>query len=319
MTAGMAKPNLESFPPVTVFTLIYNTNPGYLIEAIESIRSNNYPNLQHIIIDDCSPNPEPKRVVKEWIIRENYSCEFYEHDENYGICRTLNHVLSLANGKYILGCSDDILTVDRIMEDVQILEKLGDSYALVFGMSQIVDTLSRLNYQVIPNIIDIPNNDNYFSILLENNVISTPSVTIRVDSIKQVGGYDESLPYEDYDLWLRLSHVGFKFAPNPHINCYYRKHPESMTARYTEYRIDEFKIKLKFSHLDEVKECLKNQIIGLGYSDRILNKQLYKNYRGIYGSDIILFISGLNLNRKFKSKLTKAVYNMRELMRQQIK
>ena len=40
-------------PLVTVFTLIYNTNPKYVIEAIESVRANNYSNLQHIIIDDC--------------------------------------------------------------------------------------------------------------------------------------------------------------------------------------------------------------------------------------------------------------------------
>jgi GT2 family glycosyltransferase len=309
----MIKQNLESLPLVTVFTLIYNTNPDYVIEAIESVRANSYPNIQHIIIDDCSPNPEPKNVVKKWVKKVNYQCEFYDHEINYGICKTLNHVLSLAKGKYILGCSDDILTVDRIKEDVKILEKVGERYALVFGMSQIIDNLSRLKYQVIPNIIDIPNDDNYFSILLENNIISAPSVTIRVDAIKQVGGYDESLPYEDYDMWLRLSLEGFKFAPNPRINCYYRKHAESMTSIFTQYRIEEFKIKLKFSHLDEVKECLKNEIIHLGYSDRLLNNQLYKYYKEVYGSEFILTISSLNLNGKFKSKLMKAIFYINKL------
>jgi glycosyltransferase involved in cell wall biosynthesis len=77
--------NDKDYPLVTVVTLIYNTNPKFVIEAIESVRANNYSNIQHIIIDDCSPDPEPKEVVKNWIQENNYSCEFYEHDENYGI------------------------------------------------------------------------------------------------------------------------------------------------------------------------------------------------------------------------------------------
>ncbi|MFN5849008.1 MAG: glycosyltransferase family 2 protein, partial [Chitinophagales bacterium] len=119
------------YPLVTVFTLIYNTDPRYVIEAIESIRANNYPNLQHIIIDDCSPDIKPKQVVKSWIRENNYSCEFYEHKVNYGLCKTLNHVLELAKGEYLFGCSDDLITENRIRQDVETFLELNGDYAIV--------------------------------------------------------------------------------------------------------------------------------------------------------------------------------------------
>ena len=61
-----------NYPLVTVFTLIYDTNPKFVIQAIESIRANNYPNLQHIIIDDCSINPQSKETVKKWISENKF-------------------------------------------------------------------------------------------------------------------------------------------------------------------------------------------------------------------------------------------------------
>lgn len=126
------------YPLVTVFTLIYNTNPRYVIEAIESVRANNYPNLQHIIIDDCSPNPEPKRAVKQWIKDNNYLCEFYEHETNYGICKTLNHVLELTKGKYLFGCSDDLISSTKILSDVEILEKSETSCGAIYSDAYLI-------------------------------------------------------------------------------------------------------------------------------------------------------------------------------------
>ena len=298
---------MDEFPLVTVFTLIYNTNPRYVIEAIESVRANNYPNIQHIIIDDCSPNPVPKRIVKEWIEREKYPCEFYEHDVNYGVCKTLNHVLELTKGKYLLGCSDDILTSNRIWEDVQILDGKCNQYAIVFGMSQFVDSNAHLKYHVIPELNDTPVDDNYFINLLEKNVISAPSVTFRTHCINSVGGFDENLPYEDYEMWLRLSHLGFKFASNPRINCFYRMHSESMTSNFNTFQVTEFTVKLKFSHLNLVKQKLKDELILLGSKNVVLQNQLYDLYKKKHSSEFKLTIASLNVNIGIKLVLLKVL------------
>jgi glycosyltransferase involved in cell wall biosynthesis len=216
------------FPLVTIFTLIYNTNPKYVIEAIESVRNNNYPNIQHIIIDDCSPDTTPKKVVKQWIAENNYPCEFHEHEVNFGLCKTLNHVLELAKGKYLIGCSDDILLKNRIINDVTILEDLDDQYALVHSRTEIID-MNSFKVQRFFYENKIPADYDYFDQLLTSNFISAPSVTMVTETIKKVGGYDESLLFEDYEMWLRLSKLNYKFKYYDKINTYYRVHEESIS------------------------------------------------------------------------------------------
>src|SRR6188474_3378131 len=101
----------KSLPLVTVFSLVYNTGK-YVIEAIESVKANNYPNIQHIIIDDCSYDGVSTELVSDWIKENNYNCTFIKHEKNQGICRTLNEILRLAKGKYIFGVSDDLIMPD---------------------------------------------------------------------------------------------------------------------------------------------------------------------------------------------------------------
>ena len=132
------------YPLVTVFTLIYNTNPKFVIEAIESVRANNYPNLQHIIIDDCSSDQLPKEKVKNWILENNYPCEFYEHEINYGVCKTLNHVLELAKGKYIFGCSDDVILNNKIITEVNILNNLDEKYAATYSDAYLINDENKV-------------------------------------------------------------------------------------------------------------------------------------------------------------------------------
>lgn len=294
----------DSLPLVTVFTLIYNTNPRFVIEAIETVKANNYPNIQHIIIDDCSTDPVPKETVKKWIKDNNYPCEFYEHEVNYGICKTLNHVLELAKGNYILGCSDDLLTPTRIWDDVKILESINENYALVFGMSQIIDSNSILTYNVIPKLSELPAGDNYFNMLIHGNMISAPSVSMKTSCLRVVGGYDENIKYEDYDMWLRLAANGYLFKSNPVINSYYRVHSESMSST-ANFKLEDFKCLIKHIHIDAVKELLFNRVYIWGYTNKKLFEQAYPIYKIAAGPDLKLTISGLSIHNRIKSLMIK--------------
>jgi GT2 family glycosyltransferase len=249
--------SLESFPLVTVFTLIYNTNPKFVIEAIESIRANNYPNIQHIIIDDCSPNPEPKRVVKQWIDRENYPCEFYEHEVNYGVCKTLNQVLELAKGKYIFGCSDDIISFNKIFTEIEILESLNDSFAATYSDAFIIDENGKFlkDMFISKNRIDLvsaPSGEIFYD-LCNGNFLPMMSMMFKTELIKKIGGFDERLEYEDFDLHLRLFKQ-FKIYYIDSPLSFYRVHSSSLVNNINNLRLNHFIIFSK--HLD-VDVCLR--------------------------------------------------------------
>lgn len=304
----MENNSTNKYPLVTVFTLIYNTNPKFVIEAIESIRANNYPNLQHIIIDDCSTNPEPKKMVKEWIKNEKYACEFYEHETNYGVCKTLNHVLELAKGKYIFGCSDDIIYPNKIITEVQVLENLDDSYAATYSDATLIDEHSKSLYglfiQQYKKFMRLP--EGYiFQELVSGNFLPIMSMMFRTKCIREVGGYDESLSFEDYDLHLRIFKK-HKIKLINTIHSKYRVHNDSLMFTNINWNIDYFKIYSKHLENNLAKEKireiiryvlsnsksvseLKRYSIKFSFFWFYLRKILFLNSNRLFNYSIVLF------------------------------
>ncbi|MEY4571684.1 MAG: hypothetical protein RLZ10_895 [Bacteroidota bacterium] len=283
-------------PLVTVFTLIYNTNPKYVIEAIKSVQASKYPNIQHIIIDDCSPDSMPKQTIKKWIEENNYPCEFYEHEVNYGICKTLNHVLHLAKGEFILGCSDDKITTDRIKKDVQVFSTLQSDYAIVFSLCQVINSNSELQPKVFPSL-EIPSDDNYWHRLLESNCIAAPAVTYRVESLKKIGGFKENFKFEDYEIYLRLSSQGYKFKCLPEILTYYRIHNESISMKLN-FDIEDIRILSSFSDVLGVKKIVFEKVWDIVY----LKKSNFPEAKHLYEFHFSKHI-GLKVISKIKSRL----------------
>src|SRR5207247_3211093 len=61
------------------------------------------------------------------------------------------------------------------------------------------------------------------------NFLPAPAVMVRRSAIATVGGYDESLFYEDFDMWLRLS-SRFSFVYLPGLLVRFRTRDDSMST-----------------------------------------------------------------------------------------
>jgi glycosyltransferase involved in cell wall biosynthesis len=260
-------------PLVSVCTLIYNTNPRYVIEAIESVRANQYSNIQHIIIDDCSPDVNSKQEVKKWIQENNYPCEFYEHEVNYGLNKTLNHVLSVAKGKYLFACGDDLMMPNTFKVAVDLLESLPAHYAGVFSDVYLIDgannplpdkrTYLKRSY---PQYVFPSKKEVYYENLLnaKANFIAPMSAAIKLDVLKELNGYDENLNFEDYDMFLRiLKKYDLKYSDT--ILAKYRIHDESFCrASRIDWEWNYFNIFLKHHEheiaISQIKKILDNVI-----------------------------------------------------------
>ena len=90
---------------ISVLMPVYNTNPIFLKESIDSILSQTYPNFELIIVNDGSCNDIDSSI-------NNYNDPrilYYKNEQNMGIAYTRNKLLKLATGKYIAyQDSDDI-------------------------------------------------------------------------------------------------------------------------------------------------------------------------------------------------------------------
>lgn len=184
-------------PLITVVTLVYNT-AKVISRTLHSIKSQTYPNIQHIIIDDASSD-DSVAIVKQWIKLNNHNCTFIEHHINKGICATLNEALSLAKGKYFTVIGDDVMVQCKLEKDVQLLERHQKA---AFCYSKMISSYIDKGTDVCGSYAGSINP--FHDYISGNLTIAAPTVTYRRTVFADVGLYDESLLFEDYDMFLRI-------------------------------------------------------------------------------------------------------------------
>ena len=113
----MAKEN-EVKKLFTVILTNYN-NQNYIEESLSSIFSQDYPNIELIITDDCSSDFDSSKIEK---FISNYkrknitNIQFVFNKTNLGTVKTLNKALTKAHGDYILFfASDDKLPSNDVL------------------------------------------------------------------------------------------------------------------------------------------------------------------------------------------------------------
>ena len=123
-------------PLVSIITVVYN-NSKYIRAAIESVLSQDYSKIEHIVIDGGSTDGTIE-IIEEY--GDKISVFLSEPDE--GIYDALNKGIVRANGDYLgILHSDDIFCDDKVVSDI--IQKLRDTETeLCFSDLVIVDEVS---------------------------------------------------------------------------------------------------------------------------------------------------------------------------------
>lgn len=215
---------------VTIIALCCN-QAKYVYEALESIRNQTYKNLQLIIIDDGSSDNSVE-VIENWIDQTSFKCSFFPQKQNLGICKTLNAHLKYVNGEYyqVIAC-DDVLIDNKIETQIHQFMQLDKDYALVYCDLYKINEFSEV-FGVTPfterGWIDsnmIPSG-NLFVQLSKQCFIAAPTVLIKTIVLNDIK-YDESLLFEDWDMWLAIS-MKYKIKGFNNKLVKYRIHNRSM-------------------------------------------------------------------------------------------
>jgi glycosyltransferase involved in cell wall biosynthesis len=221
-------------PLVTVIATCFN-HERFVVECLESIRAQSYPSIQLIIADDCSTDGSVP-LISQWLRETGTDCTLIVHEENQGVCRTRNEALSHARGRYVSSIStDDSWLPEKLADQVEQMEKLPNSVGVVYGDAQRIDAegrpLPKSFLEEIGTVRRPPQGDLYET-LLERNFIPAGTTLVRRECYQTVGTYDESLAYEDWDMWLRIARR-YEFAFSPRISTRYRVHAESLSHMLT--------------------------------------------------------------------------------------
>jgi glycosyltransferase involved in cell wall biosynthesis len=210
-------------PAVTVVALCYN-HERFLIECLESLRAQTFQDFQLIVTDDCSRDSSPQ-MIEAWLVEYRPDALFIRHEKNAGLCKTLNEALTHARGEFLsMIATDDVWEPDKIARQLEVMRKCPERVAVIYSDAlQIDECGNRLPKQFIEDHrpwIEPPSGK-IFTHLADGNFIPAMATLIRRRAIETVGGYDERLTYEDYDMWLRLSER-YDFIFHPGIVARYR-------------------------------------------------------------------------------------------------
>lgn len=121
---------------ITVGVASYD-RPELLRRAIESAVSQTYKNLEILISDNGSPDPEVRKVIEEFARSDaRIRCMF--HPVNQGAFFNFRSVLNEASGKYFVWLADDDYWCPEYLASL-LAEATRTGAALTYGRAEIVD------------------------------------------------------------------------------------------------------------------------------------------------------------------------------------
>ena len=243
---------------VTVFVPSYN-HERYVLETLESIRLQTHPDIQLIVIDDCSSDGTA-RVIEDWIDRHRsrfVEAIFQRNQKNQGICRNFNLALERTKGEFFAAvATDDEWYTRKIARQVEAFEAASAKLAVVYADADLMDMESGpLEGSFLETIsrgfTPTPPDGNLLRPLLVHNFIPAVTAMVRTECFKTVGRYDESLWFEDWDMWIRMARR-YEFGFVPERLARYRMTGGSMSARGKQ-RFDEFQrtMGIRYADLEE--------------------------------------------------------------------
>jgi len=247
-------------------SVIVNYNQGHYFEdCIRSIKEQQVDNLELIVIDDCSTDGSVEQI--DFLLRAyNVAANFIKNKVNKGICANLNLALSIASGKYFsFVASDDWIGKDCYAHMITTLESAVEKVAMVYGDSKVVDEnkqLLRDSYiKYFRPDLSVPPQGDVFKDLLRGNFIPAMITMSRTQVLRKVGGFDENLKVEDYDMWLRMSR-NYPILFVKDAIGYYRVVQNSLIRRLGSRKFEDW-IDMYLKHRDadgEASTIIKQQI-----------------------------------------------------------
>lgn len=220
-----------SEPLVSVLMPCYNAEE-YLREAINSIVTQSYKNLEILIIDDGSSD-NTLGIIREFGELDK-RIKVIVNSENIGLIRTLNKGISAAGGDFIARMdADDISDENRIKEIISVFRSHPELDVVAAGYYHL-SADGKLKRKIYPKART--SNALWFVSFFAIPVLH-PCIVARSNAMRN-NLYDEAFVHsEDYELFSRMLSKGYKFYNIKEPLYYLRKNVESVSHKYEKIQI----------------------------------------------------------------------------------
>lgn len=214
-------------PLVSIITPSYNQGK-YIRQTIESVLTQDYENIEYIIIDGGSTDDTLD------IIRDYKGKLTYISERDNGQSDAINKGFKMARGDIVAWLnSDDVYEpgcVCRAVAEFEKNEKLG----LVYGDGYIIDEAGTKI-----KVFEYTQEFDYWKLVNFWDYIMQPATFFRRKTLQKVGYLDVNLHYcMDWDLWIRLAAISEVKYISELLACS-REYSETKTSTGGEKRLKE--------------------------------------------------------------------------------
>mgnify|MGYP001568376936 CR=1 FL=1 len=206
---------------ISVVTPSWN-QAAFLPDALESVRDQGYPNVEHLVLDNCSTDGSVE-ILKKYS-QLNLICE-----PDKGQSDALNKGFKMASGDIIGWLNADDRYLPECFETVAEFFKAHPKCDIVYGNYRLIDREGRVLSRRKELSFDL-------FMLKYLHVLYIPSTTVffRRRIFEEGNFLDADYHYAmDYEYFLRLALKGYRFC---HIDAFladFRTYPESKSQRQT--------------------------------------------------------------------------------------
>ena len=224
-------------PLISVVIVTYNSAP-YVVETLDSIKSQSYQNVELIVSDDASKD-DTVAICEKWL--ENNKKRFVavrllSVPTNAGVVKNFNRGLAATRGTWLkLLAGDDCLPKDALSKMVEFIRlnphcEILHAPVLKFKVDETDTVVFEEHFSDHPKVL---NNKvpafKQFEILTKGCAVNAPAVFIKKTIIERYGNFDTEIPNcEDWPYWLKITKLGIQFYYINEPLAYYRVREDSI-------------------------------------------------------------------------------------------
>ncbi|MBQ2101453.1 MAG: glycosyltransferase [Lachnospiraceae bacterium] len=210
---------------ISILVPLYNTPKEFLVEMIESVTGQTYPNWELCLADGSdAEHAFVGEVCKEYAAKADGRIVYKKLDKNMGISGNTNACLTLATGEYIgLFDHDDVLHPSVLFEYVKAINEQGADYLYcdeITFKSGDINKMLTLHFKpdYAPDNLRANNYICHFSVFSRELLDGTELFRTQFDGS------------QDHDMILRLTDNAKKIVHVPRVMYYWRSHAGSVAS-----------------------------------------------------------------------------------------
>lgn len=209
----------ELFPKISVVTISYNQG-RFLEDSIESVLSQQYPNLEYIIIDGGSSDNSVD-ILKKYSDRIAYWCS----EADGGPASGLNKGFKLATGDIFAFLNADDLFLPHTLQRFAHLFQNKPGADVIFGDGYLTDSAGELRKPTYSDPWSL------WRMAYGTCVIVQPATFFTREIFQRTKGFNEEhKAFWDAGLWVEMAQAGAKFQHVKEFLAVFRLHKSSITG-----------------------------------------------------------------------------------------